>query len=65
MGYIAKPSPWDPLLRLRWKIWDQWHHLKESERVALGLFLGALLLLFGIWIGIQLRQRRKSPARGV
>jgi hypothetical protein len=59
---IRKPSPWDPLLRLRWKIWDQWHHLKESERVTLGLFLGALLLLFAIWICVQLRHRRKSPA---
>ncbi|HVE41073.1 MAG TPA: hypothetical protein VNM14_14355 [Planctomycetota bacterium] len=64
MGYIAKPSPWDPFLRLRWMIWNQWHHLNESERRALWIFIGALLLLFGCWIGFQLRQRHKSPPEG-
>jgi len=58
---IRKASPWDPLLELGWKVWNQWHHLKESEHVTLGVFLEALLLPFGLRIWFQLRQRRKSP----
>jgi hypothetical protein len=61
-SYIATPKPWDPLLRLRWKLWMQWQHLNESERAAVGILLGILLLLGVCWLWLQLRQRRSRPS---
>ena len=64
MEYVSKPSPWDFLLRLRWRIWNHWHGLGPSERSSLWLLLGVLLLILVCGGWVLLRPRQKSPSSG-